>query len=208
MAGAALPVGIHGLTLDRFVHDGRSRSTWCAFESIGIPAALRLDATTHTDCPTGRRAVRVGIVGGIPDDGNIALWLPDPTDGLHQHIDVAPSAGHHRRSRERSDARPRRLGGRSRRHPRADGAGLTIPAERARPCDAATDQLANASSRSARCRRPCLERTVMPSSSATSASSFCCTLVRQTTCALRSSSRGVECSTPWRTPFVGMLSNA
>jgi hypothetical protein len=40
--GGAL-VGIHGLTLrstrHRFVHDGRSHHTWCAFDSIGIPAA-------------------------------------------------------------------------------------------------------------------------------------------------------------------------
>lgn len=104
-------VGIHGLTLrttrHRFVHHQRGRHTWCAFDSIGIPAALRLDATMHTDCPTCGRALTVEIVGGVSNDDNTVLWLPDATDGnlianfcaradlycspehLHQRVDAA-----------------------------------------------------------------------------------------------------------------------
>ncbi|MGH9030733.1 MAG: organomercurial lyase [Acidimicrobiia bacterium] len=78
-------VGIHGLTLrttrHRFVHDGSAHHTWCAFDSIGIPAALRLDATAHTDCPACQRRITVDIVGGVPDDSAFALWLPASADG-------------------------------------------------------------------------------------------------------------------------------
>src|SRR5262245_29518288 len=73
-------VGIHGLTLrstrHRFVHDGRSHHTWCAFDSIAIPAALRLDAVAHTDCPSCGAAVVVDIVGGVPAAMDVVLWLP------------------------------------------------------------------------------------------------------------------------------------
>ena len=48
-------VGIHGLTLrstrHRFEIDGLARHTWCAFDAVGIPAALGLDAVAHSDCP-------------------------------------------------------------------------------------------------------------------------------------------------------------
>lgn len=78
-------VGIHGLTLrttrHHFVHDARAHHTWCAFDSIGIPAALRLDATAHTDCPTCQRRITVDIVGGVPEDSAFALWLPASADG-------------------------------------------------------------------------------------------------------------------------------
>lgn len=108
-------VGVHGITLratrHRFVHRGRSRHTWCAFDSIGIPAALRLHATAHTDCPTCGRALTVEIVDGIPDDEDAVLWLPDSTQGnlisdfcaradlycspehLHQRVDTARTPG-------------------------------------------------------------------------------------------------------------------
>lgn len=77
--------GIHGLTLrttrHRFVHDRRTHHTWCAFDSIGIPAALGLDATAHTDCPTCRQPLVADIVGGIPQRDGPVLWLPTPTGG-------------------------------------------------------------------------------------------------------------------------------
>lgn len=73
-------VGIHGLTLrstrHRFDHAGRSHHTWCAFDSIGIPAALALDATAHTDCPTCGQPLTVEIDAGLPTGSGFALWLP------------------------------------------------------------------------------------------------------------------------------------
>ncbi len=71
--------GIHGLTLratrHRFVVGGTPRSTWCAYDSVGIPAALDVDAVAETDCPTCGRDIHVIIEGGHPL-GEQALWLP------------------------------------------------------------------------------------------------------------------------------------
>src|SRR5262245_12813887 len=73
-------IGIHGLTLrstrHRFVHDGHNHHTWCAFDSIAIPAALRLDAVVHTDCPSCGAELVVDIVGGVPTVTAAVLWLP------------------------------------------------------------------------------------------------------------------------------------
>lgn len=113
--GAGRVVGIHGLTLretrHRFVHDGVAHNTWCAFDSIGIPAALALDAVAHTDCPACGRVLRVGFHGGEPEKEELALWLPAPADGhlmaqfcasadlycsidhLEQRIDTAKTPG-------------------------------------------------------------------------------------------------------------------
>lgn len=77
-------VGIHGLTLrttrHHFTHRGAARRTWCAFDSIGIPAALQIDAIAHTDCPACERTITVEIERGKPTDARgLALWLPDAT---------------------------------------------------------------------------------------------------------------------------------
>ena len=73
-------VGVHGLTLratrHRFDHAGHRHNTWCAFDSIGIPAALALDAVAHTDCPTCGRPIAIDITGGEPQAGETLLWLP------------------------------------------------------------------------------------------------------------------------------------
>jgi alkylmercury lyase len=75
-------VGIHGLTLrssrHHFVHRGRAHRTWCAFDSVGIPAALSLDATAHTDCPTCGRSLTIEVRGGEASDDVLVLWLPTP----------------------------------------------------------------------------------------------------------------------------------
>lgn len=76
-------IGIHGLSLrptrHAFVHDGRRHHTWCAFDAVGIPAALAIDATVQTDCPNCQRQLKVTVTGGIPVAGQpLALWLPRP----------------------------------------------------------------------------------------------------------------------------------
>jgi alkylmercury lyase len=75
-------LGVHGLTLrntrHRFDVAGRPRNTWCAFDSVGIPAALRLDAVVRTDCPTCGAGVTVEIGAGTPRDSDAVLWLPRP----------------------------------------------------------------------------------------------------------------------------------
>ena len=76
-------VGVHGLTLrptrHGFVHAGRFHPTWCAFDSIGIPAALAIDAEARTTCPSCDRALCIPIRRGHPDASDAALWLPSPT---------------------------------------------------------------------------------------------------------------------------------
>jgi hypothetical protein len=97
-------VGIHGLTLRPtrhwFVHSGVTRHTWCAFDAIGIPAALALDAIAHTDCRACRRALEVVIVGGEPHRADeVVLWLPAPDvdhliDGFCATADLYCSSAH------------------------------------------------------------------------------------------------------------------
>jgi hypothetical protein len=76
-------VGIHGLTLRETRHDllhaGRLHRTWCAFDAIGIPAALAIDAEAHSTCPACGDGLQVPIEGGHPVPSNIVLWLPSPT---------------------------------------------------------------------------------------------------------------------------------
>jgi len=73
-------VGIHGLTLRStrhgFVHAGRLHQTWCAYDSIGIPAALAVDAEVRTTCPSCGRPLRLAIRRGQPEPSDAALWLP------------------------------------------------------------------------------------------------------------------------------------
>jgi hypothetical protein len=108
-------VGVHGLTLRPtrhcFVHAGRSHRTWCAFDAIGIPAALAIDAEAQTTCPSCDRALHIAIRGGHPEGSDNVLWLPSATvrhlmvdfcaaadlycgrDHLEQRIDTARAAG-------------------------------------------------------------------------------------------------------------------
>lgn len=73
-------IGIHGLTLrttrHRLEHAHQSHHTWCAFDTVGIAAALRLDATSHSDCRTCGRLLTVAIRVGVPDEAGFVLWLP------------------------------------------------------------------------------------------------------------------------------------
>lgn len=77
-------VGIHRLTLGisrhSFIHHGTARHTWCAFDSVGIPAALELDAVAHTECPTCGSALSVEVRHGSVRGGSLVLWLPTPDD--------------------------------------------------------------------------------------------------------------------------------
>ncbi len=89
-------LGVHGLTLrvtrHHFVHAGRTHRTWCAFDSIGIPAALSLDATAHTDCPTCGRSLTVEVRSGEAHDDSLVLWLPACDDRSNLINDFCASA--------------------------------------------------------------------------------------------------------------------
>ena len=88
-------VGIHGLTLrptrHHIEHAGQRHYTWCAFDSIGIPAALQITASAHTDCPTCHQELVVEIVRGEPSRTDTVLWLP-ASSGKHLMNDFCASA--------------------------------------------------------------------------------------------------------------------
>ena len=72
-AGLSVAPAAHRLRLD--VVDLR---TWCAFDAIGIPAALGLDALASTRCPVCAAVLEVALAQGRPPaDGPLFGWLPD-----------------------------------------------------------------------------------------------------------------------------------
>ena len=79
-------VGIHGVTLlptrHRIVHEGSAHHTWCAFDAVGIPAALGIDAQAMTTCLTCGADITIEIRRGVADEPNVRLWLP-PLGGEH-----------------------------------------------------------------------------------------------------------------------------
>jgi len=75
-------VAIHGLsarpTLHRIEHEEGVVHTWCAYDAVGIPAALGLDGRAVTACPTCGEYLVVGLAGGTPTGaGQLRLWFPD-----------------------------------------------------------------------------------------------------------------------------------
>ncbi len=79
--------GVHGFSLrptrHSFAHDGVAHHTWCAFDSVGIPAAFGIDAVATTDCPACGATLTVDIRNGAPEDSGIVLWLPVPDATSH-----------------------------------------------------------------------------------------------------------------------------
>lgn len=72
-AGLTIADAPHGLNLG----DHQYR-TWCAFDAIGIPAALGMDARIETACAVCGRAIEVRMVGGrAPEPDPARLWLSD-----------------------------------------------------------------------------------------------------------------------------------
>lgn len=71
---------------------GRQFWTWCAFDGIGIPAALDVDATLDTRCPHCGQRIQVAIEAGRPPaDLPIVGWLPGGPCGNVQ-ADFCPDA--------------------------------------------------------------------------------------------------------------------
>jgi Zn-finger nucleic acid-binding protein len=80
---AGVVVGVHGLTARPTRHciecGDAAVHTWCALAAIGIPAALAIDATAVTSCPSCGIELEVVLRGGKPVDTPAAwrLWLPE-----------------------------------------------------------------------------------------------------------------------------------
>ena len=71
--------GAEGLTVRGSRHSieisGNGLHTWCAFDVVGIPAALGLDTTGSTTCPTcGTEIALVVQAGEVVDSGAIGWW--------------------------------------------------------------------------------------------------------------------------------------
>lgn len=76
-----LIIGMDGLTTKRTQHrlilDAVSLWTWCAYDIVGIAAALRADAVGSTHCGFCGKAIDVRIQQGEPETTSEVGWLPD-----------------------------------------------------------------------------------------------------------------------------------
>lgn len=74
-------VGMDGLTIRQTRHcinlAGIDLCTWCAYDIVGIVAALGSDATGLTRCGMCGRRIRVEIREGDPGGSLVFGWLPD-----------------------------------------------------------------------------------------------------------------------------------
>lgn len=74
-------VGMDGLTTRTTKHsinlDGVKLWTWCAYDIVGISAALGTDARGSTRCGSCGRRIEVVVRRGKPDDGTVVGWLPN-----------------------------------------------------------------------------------------------------------------------------------
>lgn len=77
-AGLSLATGPHALTLG-----SSSFRTWCAYDSLGIAAALAAEAWVETTCGICDAPIGLHLRGGVPErDGPERLWLADGGDDL------------------------------------------------------------------------------------------------------------------------------
>lgn len=78
-------VGAEGLTVRATAHalilDGEALHTWCAFDTIGIPAALGVDAVARTSCPSCGAPIELVLEGGQPPESTAVGWWPLETSG-------------------------------------------------------------------------------------------------------------------------------
>jgi alkylmercury lyase len=72
-AGLSLAAGPHRLTIDETPF-----RTWCAYDSLGIAAALGSDARVETTCAVCQAPIHLRFQGGVPERyGPERLWLAD-----------------------------------------------------------------------------------------------------------------------------------
>lgn len=92
-------VTMDGLTTRRTQHcitlDGVDLCTWCAYDFVGISAALGSDATRTTQCGTCGREIAVEIQGGDPGELGVRTpWVERGAErtlmGLKEQLDPAP----------------------------------------------------------------------------------------------------------------------
>jgi Alkylmercury lyase len=73
-------VGMDGLTTRQTTHrllvNDVALWTWCAYDIVGISAALRADATGTTACGYCGETIKVVIRDGQPDESSAVGWMP------------------------------------------------------------------------------------------------------------------------------------
>lgn len=84
-------LGVYGLTLKptehRLVLRGSTFFVWCAFDSVGIPAALAESATVNSVCANCGLAVALDIEDGRPPAlPTIISWLPQRCDSIRDEF--------------------------------------------------------------------------------------------------------------------------
>jgi alkylmercury lyase len=84
-------LGIFGLTLKPTSHRMKLRGTtfftWCAFDSVGIPAALRESAEITSECGHCQREIRLTIVDGVPPSAAAVIsWSPRQCDSVREEF--------------------------------------------------------------------------------------------------------------------------
>jgi hypothetical protein len=71
--GLSLTDGPHRLAIGT-----RAFRNWCAYDSLGIAAALDAEAVIETTCPVCERSIRIETAGGEPaPDRSERLWLAE-----------------------------------------------------------------------------------------------------------------------------------
>ncbi|MEX1194365.1 MAG: organomercurial lyase [Dehalococcoidia bacterium] len=84
-------LGVYGLTLKPTQHRmtlrGATFFAWCAYDSVGIPAALGESSEVTSECAECQRAVRISIVNGEPPPSPITIsWLSAKCDSIRDQF--------------------------------------------------------------------------------------------------------------------------
>jgi alkylmercury lyase len=84
-------LGIYGLTLRPTQHclklRGSTFFTWCAFDLVGIPAALGESAEVSSECAQCHRVVSFAVTDGEPPDLPIVIsWLSERCDSIRDQF--------------------------------------------------------------------------------------------------------------------------
>jgi alkylmercury lyase len=90
-------IGLCGLSLEPSPHRltlaGVGLYTWCAYDAVGIPAAMGLDATVETSCPLCGVAIALDITAGWPRmEAALVAWRPTTAPGSAVRQEFCPSA--------------------------------------------------------------------------------------------------------------------
>jgi len=95
LGGDPLVVGAEGLTVaatsHRLLLEGKHLHTWCGFDTVGIPAALAVDAVAATTCPSCGGEIVLALPGGQPPASSVVGWWPQVSGPVNESF--CPVAG-------------------------------------------------------------------------------------------------------------------